>query len=510
MTGHHTRRAVLGGIGVGVTTLAGCLGDSDPSGDGESVTVARPQSSQDGEWDVYGGVIPYFTGVFEPLVGTNHEMEPEPLLATDWVREDEYTWRFDLREDVTFHNGAALTADTVVDSFRAIIEDRSATGWINVEPDGVSTIDDTTVEFETIEPFPSLPGTISHNYFGVVHPDTEADDDVAIGTGPFQLEERNGDDVTLAPYDDHWDAVPSVERLSFEVVSDATTRVTALEGDDVQVAIDPPRNTVSGLDSSADTGTASQRTPRTCFGGVNIYKQPTDDADLRRALAYAIDQDQLVETILEGVGDPARGPISPEIPWSSHDDLPAFGPDHDRARELVADSRYDGETLTILIDGSEPDDRNVAERLQYQFEEIGVDSEIRSVESAAFYETFTDGDAHVSIVTLGSNSAAADYLIRAMFHSEGSDNEQRYESEGTGVMNLGAEVDALIEEGYFAESLEDKREVYGEVQQRVVEEAVALPLYYVEYVLAHRESVSLPDLHPINPMTDYAHLEYED
>ncbi|SEH13279.1 peptide/nickel transport system substrate-binding protein [Natronorubrum sediminis] len=507
MTGRYSRRHVLAGVGVGLSTLAGCLSDSM---DDESITVARPRSSQDGEWSVYGGVIPYYSRVFEPLVGTSDEMEPEPLLATEWEQTDETTWRFDIREDVTFHNGAELSAEDVVASFEETIDYHDATGWINVEPDGVSAVDEYTVEFETVEPFPTLPGTISHNYFGIVHSETDADDDTAIGTGPFRLEERAGDDVTLVPYEDHWDVVPTAEELHLEVVDDPTTRVQALEGTDANVALEPPRSAVSGLEDAAETATERQLTPRTCFGGVNIYKEPTDDESLRRALAYAIDQDELVESVLEGIGEPARGPISPEIPFAIHDDLPTFGPDLEEARDLVEDSAYNGETLSILIDGGEPDDRNVAEILQDRFDEIGVESEITSVESAAFMETFTDGDAHVSIVTLGSNSAAADYLVRAMFHSEGSDNQQLYEEEGTGVMNLGSDVDDLIEEGYRTDGLEAKREIYGEVQERVVEEGVVLPLYYLEYVAGYESDLSPPTLHPVSAMSDFTELERTD
>ncbi|MBZ6495626.1 ABC transporter substrate-binding protein [Natrinema longum] len=504
MRGSHSRRRVLGSIGVGIGSMAGCLTGSS---DGAEVTVARPETSQDGNWGVYGGVIPYYTEVFEPLVRANAEMKPEPLLATDWKRMDEYTWRFDLREDVRFHNGAELTAETVVSSFETLIDHHEATGWINVEPDGVRALADHAVAFETTEPFPTFPGSISHSYFGIVHPDTDVDESAAIGTGPFRLADRDGDDVTLVPYDDHWRTTPTVDRLRFEVVSDATTRTEALEGAAADIALGPPRSAVSQLEAAAGTTVATQRAPHACFGAVNIYAEPTDDRTFRRGLAHAIDQERLVDTVLEGIGDPARGPISPEIPWAVHDDLPTHGPDRDRARDLVADSAYTGETLELLIDGDEPDDRTVAERLQHVFDEIGVDSEITSAESAAFRERFVGGEAHVTIVSFGSNSAASDYLIRAMFHSLGSDNRDLYEQEGTGVMNPGPEVDRLIEDGYQADSSEAKREAYGAVQRRVVDDAVVLPLYYREYVLAHETDIVAPQLHPIDKLIDFTESE---
>lgn len=506
-----TRRAALGGVAAGIGAIAGCLSTDDPTGEEGAVTVGVRSDPTDDEWAVFGGVTPYYTQVFEPLVGASPSMEPEPGLATDWERTDEHTWRFDLRTDVTFHNGDPLTAADVVTTFEAVIDHWDhVPGWINLESGATEAVNDHTVVFETTEPFPTFPGTISHNYFGIVHPDSDPDDGRAIGTGPFQVETiDDGVSVTVVPSDDHDATDVDVESITFEVIEDASTRVNALYGGNVDLAFDPPRNEVSLLEDDEETATERQRTPRTCFGAVNIYDSPTDDERLRRALAYAVDQDRLVEDALEGIGDPASGPISPEIPWALDDELPAFGPDRDRARDLVSESTYDGEELTILVNGSESDDRTVGELLQGWFEDVGVDSEIRAVEPAAFYDTFTAGEANVTIVSLGSNSAASDYLVRAMFHSMGTDNRRRYQEDGTGIMNLGDEVDDLIEEGYQADSLEGKRDRYGEVQRRVVDAGVTIPLYYVEYVLARRSSVSAPSLHPIDKMVDFADLERE-
>lgn len=504
-----TRRAVL----VAATTgslggLAGCLGSLDVTGsseqnDGEFVVGLHNDPTED-RWSVYGDMVPYFTQVLEPLVGVSENVEPEPLLATDWEQTAETTWRFDLQEDVQFHDGTTLEAKHVVDSFDAVFDHWEwVPGWIGVEPDGVTAVDDRAVEFETTEPFPAFPGTITHHYFGIQRPNA---DDPPVGTGPFQAESVGNGEVRLIPNEQYRHGEPDPSQVVFEHVEDPNTRVLSLEDGEVDVAHDVPKEQAARVSDNSDTDTVVQLGNHAGLAAVNLYKEPTDDETLRQALNWAVDQEQLVETVLDGYGKPARGPFSSAIPWAIHDDLPTHGPDREHAKSLVEQSNYDDETLSILIDSEEADDRAIAQVLQEWFSEIGVDSEIEQVEPASFYETFTNGEAHLTLVGFGSNSASSDYLVRAMFHSTGSDNRQLYEAEGTGVYNPGEEVDELIEEGYRAETLEEKTEYYGEVQQRVVETGAIVPLYYDEYVLGYRSDVENIDLHPIDKFLDWTEL----
>ncbi|QIB73895.1 ABC transporter substrate-binding protein [Halogeometricum borinquense] len=504
MQRHSSRRQFLGGVAAGAAGLiAGCSSSQSNSDEGFTVALARDPTRE--KWDVFNGINPYYTHVFEPLVGVTDDMETEPLLATEWRTVDETTWDFSLREDVTFHNGDQLTADAVVRSFDRVFEQWSwVPGWIGVEPDGVTAVDDYTVRFQTAEPFPAFPGTISHNYFGIQHPDTT---DKPVGTGPFQVahvEEEQA--VTLAPYDEYRDGTPNPPTLTFKWIKDPNTRVLSLQEGAIDVAQKTPKSKASSLAEAAETAIETQLAPEAGFVAVNLYKSPTTDEQLRKALNWAVDQNQLVESVLNGIGEPARGPISSVIPWAIHDDLPTYGPDKDRARELVAESEYDGETLSILINSENTDDRTIAQILSGWLEDINVDSEIRQVDPASFYDKFTSGESHLTLVGFGSNSAACDYLIRAMFHSKGSDNRKLHKQNGTGIYNPGPEIDRLIEKGYRAETMAEKRDYYGEVQRRVVDTGAIIPLYYNEYVFGRQSNVSGIDAHPIDNMVDWSDL----
>jgi peptide/nickel transport system substrate-binding protein len=506
-----SRRQLLGGVAVGATTAAaGCqsvFGSNEA--EEESFTVALARDPTEERWDIYGGVTPYHTHVFEPLVDTTEEMETAPLLATGWEAVGETTWEFSIREDVTFHNGDLLTAEAVVHSFDRVFEQFSwVPGWIGVEPDGVTAVDDATVRFQTTEPFPAFPGTISHHYFGIQHPDAT---ETAVGTGPFQVANVEEDQsIALTPYENYRDGKPNPSELIFKWVKDPNTRVLSLQDESVDVAQKVPKSQAATVDDASETAIETNLTPSAGLVAVNLYKSPTDDEQLRKALNWAVDQEQVVENVLGGIGEPARGPLSSIIPWAVHDDLPTYGPDRDRARELVEDSSYEGETLSILVNSENTDDATIAQVLSGWFGEIEVMSEIRQVDPASFYDTFTSGEANLTLVGFGSNSAACDYLIRAMFHSEGSDNRKLYEQDGTGVYNPGTEVDQLIEQGYRAETTAAKRDHYGEVQQRVVDTGAVIPLYYNESVFGHLADVTGIDWHPIDKMIEWSELSRSD
>ena len=501
-----SRRKWLGSIAGGTAFgIAGCLGDDEDDG---SKRVAIHSSPTGGAWSMYGGVVPYYTPVHETLTASSHDFsEIEPWLATDWESLDDLTWELTLREDVTFHDGSELTAELVADSLSALLADRPLS-WAKVTDESFTPVGDHTLQIETVERFGALPGTLSHPLFGIQHPGNY---DRPVGTGPFKAPEVEADQpVRTLAFDEYWGESPGLDELVIEGIVDPTTRSTNLQAGDIDASFEIPRQDVKLLDSQEDVRIRTQQEPRTGLGMMNIYNSPTDDEQLRQALNYAVDQQSIVESVLHGIGQPAKGPYSPMIPWSAHDELPEYGPDMDRARELVEASEYDGETLEIHVSSDTPHEQLIAARMQDSFEEIGVSTTIRQFESGTFYETEQKVESNITIIELGSINGAADYLVHLQFHSEGGDNREIYESEGTGIHNPGEEVDALIEEGDRALDEETKHEAYREVQQRVMEAGVVLPVYYKEYVLGQRADTTGPETHAVPHMTRWTEFAHDE
>ncbi|MCU4742457.1 ABC transporter substrate-binding protein [Natronoglomus mannanivorans] len=493
----HSRRQLLTGLAGGTMLgVAGCLSSDEANAE---KTVALHSSPTGGNWGTYGDVTPYYTPIHETLTASSHDFSTiEPWLATDWEAVDDLTWEFTLREDVQFHDGTELTSELVAQSLSALLADRPL-GWAKVTEDSFTALDDRTLQVETVERFGALAGTLSHPLFGIQHPD---EDDRPIGTGPFEAPTVElGDPLRTVAFDDYWGEEPQLEELTFEGILDPTTRSLNLQAGDIDASFEIPRQDYDLLDANDDIVVRTRQEPRTGLAMMNLYNSPTDDADLRRALNYATDQAAIVDAILDGIGEPAKGPYSPMIPWSAHDDLPTYGPDMDRARELVASSGYDGETLEIHVSSESQHEQLIAARMQDNFEAVGVSTTIRQFESASFYDVEQKRESNLTIIELGSINGAADYLLYLQFHSEGGDNAELYEGEGTGLYNLGPEVDELIERGDRALDEATKHDAYREVQRRVMDAAVLVPIYHKEYVFGQRTETTGPEMHAVPHMT---------
>jgi peptide/nickel transport system substrate-binding protein len=503
-----SRRQLLAGVAGGTTALAaGCQSIFASENAGGSKTVALSTPLTGGDWSMYGGAAPYYSPMHETLTASSHDFSTiEPWLATEWETVDDTAWEFTLRDGVTFHNGETLTADLVAHSLSALLGDRPLS-WAKITDESFTAVDDRTLRIETVERFGALAGTLSHPLFGIQHPDSY---DRPIGTGSFEAESVEPDSpLQTVRFGDYWGAEPQLAELTFEGITDPTTRSTSLQAGEIDASFEIPRQDYELLSANDAVQVRTQREPRAGSAMINLYNSPTDDADLRRALNYAVDQQSIVDSILSGIGTPAKGPYPPMIPFSAHDELPEYGPNLERARDLVDQSGYGGEDVELHVSSNTPHMQLIATRMQDRFAEIGVSSTVRQFDRGSFFETEQMAESNLTLIELGSINGAADYLVHLQFHSEGGDNRALYESEGTGLYNLGPEVDSLIEEGDRALDEETKHEAYREVQRRVMDQGVLVPIYYKEYVLGQRANTTGPETHAVPHMTRWTEFAHD-
>lgn len=512
-----SRRKVLHLLGAGgVAGVAGCASggpdgtNSTEDGSGDTATAEETESLQQSAtiamatnvtgdiWDVYGGVSPYKTNVLEPLIWVTDEMKKEPWLATEWEAVDDTTWEFTLRDGVTFHNGDPLRADAVVFSFKEILTEWEwAPAWLRLTPDRITTVDDLTVEFSTTEPLPYFPGSIAHNMVAIQHPDRNREDSEVIGTGPYKVDEITPDQhVTVSAFDEYWNTAPTTAELTFRPIADPNTRALALTGHNVDIAFKPPKAKFDSLTQTDETDVIKKVAPRAGFGEFHVENAPVDDVTFRKGLNYAVSQKGIVDSVMNGIGEPARGPIAKIIYWSAHDSLPQYGPDKDTARELIEQSSYDGETLQLLITNNPQSSqapvasKQLAQVLQQTASDVGVDIQIQTFEYSTFIDKWDQGNGHLRLFEMGTKSAAADYLI---------DN-----------LPLSEEVSSRIEEGKQATDPAEKKAAYEEVIQHYMEQAVVIPLYYKQYLVGTYGDIEDVEegLRPIAQMVRWTGLKH--
>lgn len=441
----------------------------------------------------------YYTNIIEPLIWVNENLKKVPWLAKSWERTGEKTFEFTLREGIKFHNGEPLTADEVVWSFKAILNEWTwASGWLHTTPEGVKKIDDMTLEFTTTDVYPTFPGGIAHNLAAIQHPDRKRGTQ-PIGTGPYKVDDiKQGQHVKTSAFEDYWRDPPTTPKLTFRIMTDENTRSLAFQGNKVDVALGLPRNKIDRFQNADDTDVITKLSPHSVWVEIHNNKAPTDDLKLRKALNHAVAQADIVEKVLNGVGQPGRGVISPPIYWSAHDVLPEYGPNVKKAKELVDQSVYNGETLQFIVETVQPvNSKLTAQVIQQAMSKIGVDVSIQMMKDAAFDDAMNKGDGHLFLDEGGTNSAAADYIIYDWYSGH---------ADPPNVVN--EKVDSLITKGFQTSDNQKKKEAYVEAQKIMMEKAVVIPLYYQEYTVGAYNDIKGLDLIPIAEMSRWDKLKH--
>ncbi|MEQ3553789.1 ABC transporter substrate-binding protein [Pseudonocardia nematodicida] len=311
-------------LGTSVLLLSGCFaasGTAEGGGDaGDRVSVAMllpPRS----------GLSPFSDDAFklsrwrtaETLVQLDAAGDAQPMLATGWSRVDPTTWRFELRDDVTFHDGTPLSAGQVADvltrATRASPPPRILDGVeLTATPDG-----EDAVLVSTAVADPLVPQRLSSPQLSVLAPDAYGPDGrvdpAGHGTGPFRLTDVQGTaGATLDRYDGYWGEPAGVAGIDVSFVPDGTARTAALRTGTADVVEAIPPGQAPLVD---DELVHEVPMPRTNTLYLNTDRGPFADPAVRAAAREALDRAALVAGAYEGRADAAEGLLGPALPWAA-------------------------------------------------------------------------------------------------------------------------------------------------------------------------------------------------
>jgi peptide/nickel transport system substrate-binding protein len=338
--------------------------------------------------------------VFESLVRLTPDYQIEPMLAESWEFVEPNTWRFVLRQGVTFHDGTPLTAEAVRWTFSRVA--LAGGGSIGVDENSVAIVDDHTVEITPARPNLRLVQQLNHPVYSIVAPNTEPAE-TRVGTGPFREVEYVVDDhYTVEAFEGYWGEAPKVQRATFRFYVDPTTRVLALQSGDVDLITDVPREAASEVTGGGDFQllTSTVGAYNAIYVGIH-GKEPYDlgqDKAIRQAVAHAIDKEAIVQGVWQGNAEVGRTMIPPAILGPAGDQIVGGVPyDPEQAMALLEQAGWTGEG-TRQKDGRElkltyvvgfPDASvhiPVPEFVQAQLAEVGIAVEIVQTPDTATYE----------------------------------------------------------------------------------------------------------------------------
>jgi len=413
--------------------------------------------------------------IYDGLLELNSELEFEPALAESWeVSDDGLTYTFTLRDDVTFHNGRAMTSEDVVYSYNRIMaeETGSPTASRFTQVASVEAPDARTVVFTLKGPFAPFLSNLTN--LTVIPREVVEEGNVqqeAIGTGPFMLEEWVPDTYVLLRANPNYyrEGEPGVEALRFNIVPEASTRAAGLRSGEYHFLPDVDPATAETIRGVPGVTLLETQDLAYTLLGLNVSQPPFDDPRVREAINLAIDRDEIVQAVYFGNAVPG-GPLSPGLSeWAlDTDEFSCYQSDPEAASALLAEAGQEDLEFEMLTFGTIPVVSDLVQVLQAQFERAGITATINVAEFGTFVQRWQNSDFEAFVSLNGGSTDPDGYLYRT-FYTGGSTNVFNYSD---------PEVDALLDEGQTVTNDEARYDAYAEVQRHL---ACTGPAAHVAY-----------------------------
>ncbi len=337
------------------------------------------------------------TQLYDSLVHLDRFGEIQPALAESWeLSEDGTEYTFHLRQGVTFHNGEAFNADDVIATWEIGSEVGEWTDKYLVVV-SIDKIDDYTIKMTTEEPNPELMVTL-HDFWSIIPNEYLAEVGVdgfqerPIGTGPFMFVEWvKGDHITYTANPNYWmEGYPLVETLIFRPIPESSTRIAAIQADEIDVVGRLSSEEAQSLLGAEGVVVMKYPVTRIYYIAFNNLTtgldQPTMDAQVRQAMNYAVDVDAIIDALFDGFAQPAAGYVaSGELGFGV---VEPFGYDPDKAVELLTAAGYaDGFSMDMACPaGAYMHFEEVCEAVAGYLGEVGIDVNLEIMESGQYWE----------------------------------------------------------------------------------------------------------------------------
>jgi peptide/nickel transport system substrate-binding protein len=360
-------------------------------------------------YNPYGDSVSLLYGIWCQVMGClgtyNFDKgEYEGMLAERWEVKDANTWIFHLRKNARFHDGSPVSAADVVHSFNRIRTDPQSKQKQNIAPiASAAVIDDHTVRFTTKEPTAPLTeylfdrfivtSKVIYDKYGA----DVADRKYPIGNGPYKFKELiPGQRFVIAKNPDYpgmKEKRQAPDEVIFRIMREPEQRVTALLNGEIQIAQFIPPHLRERVEKNPATKIAGVDSVEIMFLAMSPKFKPWDNKPLRQAVAYAIDRDTIIATLLKGEATRLDGPIGPGQYGYNPNPKPKYEYDPAKARRLVAEAGFpngvDVDFYTPV--GRYTLDKQIAEAIVPMLHAVGIRARLQTPEWATLWANVQAG-----------------------------------------------------------------------------------------------------------------------
>ncbi|WP_145049731.1 ABC transporter substrate-binding protein [Paenibacillus xylanexedens] len=507
---------VLSGCGAGSTSDGAAQasgGEQSAPAEGGNLTYALATSPDtlDPHRSGLAVTVRAIRTIYDNLVVQLPDGSIKPWLAKEWsVSDDGTSYTFKLRDDVKFHDGTPFNAEAVKYNLDRVIDPatKAANSLALIRPYSSSeVIDEYTIKVNLAQPSQAFLGNLSQALLGIVSPTAakKYGDQLGknpVGTGPYTFVkwDENADIVVAKNKDYAWapetvenQAAPHLDTITFKIVPEEATRIGSVQSGQVLAAETVPPQNIAALKGDPNQQLLQANTvglPYTLF--FNLRKAPWDNVKVRQAVQSAVDVETIVKTLYLGNYERAWSALSPGILGYDSSLEGSISPDINKANQLLDEEGWvkgtdgirakDGKKLTLrYVDGSPNREKrnDIAAIIQQQLKQVGIAVEVEITKDIAtvIYQNW-DYDLY------GNSQVNSDPNALYAFYHTSAEGERPTLS---GLAD--PEIDKLLEQGAVETDPDKRVEIYHQVQQYLIDQAVILPIYVFPYTVAASKTV---------------------
>jgi peptide/nickel transport system substrate-binding protein len=400
-----------------VPTPAGPSGEIVIAIGGDPSTL-DPQAADDGNERAVND------NVYETLIARDPKTtELVPGLAESWKEVDATTWEVKLRQGIKFHNGEPFNAEAAAFSINRVINPDYKSEQISFFSTikEAKAVDDSTIQVITDGPDPTLPARL---YWLKIVPPKYADDPnfgtKPVGTGPYKFVEWVRDDhVDLEANPDYWGTQPTIAKVRIRPIKEEVTRLAALKAGEVDLVRGLIPEYVSEVPKALSTPGLEFPWLR-----LNCLTGPLADKRMRQAINYALNKDELAQSLYSGYAVPAEGQILTPGHFGYNPNVKAYPYDPEKAKQLIQEAGYNGEEIEFVGEaGRWLKDKELIEAVAGQLRAVGLNIKVNIVEWSQWLDLLFAGADKAPTMQFSSHSNElldADRTLSALFESTGS------------------------------------------------------------------------------------------
>jgi peptide/nickel transport system substrate-binding protein len=444
--------------------------------------------------------------IFDGLYEYSDGVSLEPKIAADMptVERDGTRFIVPIREDAQFKNGDPVTAEDVVHTMLAPVEEQTENASEVDMIDTGEVIDEKTAQFDLSYPYGAFTIAMARNVVNasVRQEDTDAYNMEPVTSGPFQLAEWEPESyATLERWDDYWDSdnLPEISTVEFEPIVEQTTRVTELETGNVDIVESIPPQLYETVEGNQNATLTEEPGIGYFYLAFNCGEGPTSDPLVREAVDYCVSMDQAVENFVEPAGvrqhSPYPASISEEwdFPTDEWSDI-QHDQDLEEAQALFEEAGVSMDYNWRIIVPPDNKREQIGISIGDGLQNAGFQNvEVQRLDWGTFLDAYVTGsEDDYNMYTLGwSGSPDPDTFAYNLLSQE---------TEGTnnGTFHDYDEASQMLTQARESSDREERRQLYIDATTTLLEGRVHMPAYNLNNSYGVRNVVEGFSSHPIS------------